>query len=96
MIIRWTNRASRDVGRLSNFLSPVASETAAKVAQALISAPNRLIIFPRVGQRVESFISKEIRKLSINDYIMHYEIVGEDILILRIWHSREDRSLEEV
>lgn len=96
MIIRWTNRASRGVGRLSNFLSPVASETAAKVARTLTSAPNRLIIFPRVGQRVESFASKEVRKLSINDYVMHYEIMGEDILILRIWHSREDRAFEEV
>lgn len=66
------------------------------MARTLTSAPNRLIIFPRVGQRVESFASKEVRKLSINDYVMHYEIVGEDILILRIWHSREDRAFEEV
>ena len=94
MKVRWTNRASRDVGRLSGFLAPVAPETAAKVAQALTRSPNRLIDFPRVGQRAEGHINKEVRKLTVGQYIMHYEILGEEIIVLRIWHSREDWSFD--
>ncbi len=92
MIVRWTNRASRDVGRLSGFLAPVAPVSAAKVAQALTVAPNRLIDFPRVGQPAEGYTDKEVRKLTVGQYIMHYEIMGEEVIILRIWHGREDRS----
>jgi plasmid stabilization system protein ParE len=93
--IRWTKRASRDVGRLSGFLAPVAPAVAASVAQLLTSAPNRLLGFPRIGERVESYMVKEVRKLSVNQYVMHYEIKDNEILILRIWHSREDRSFGE-
>ena len=91
MIVRWTNRASRDVGRLGGFLAPVAPVTAAKVAQTLISSPNKLIDFPRIGQRAEGYSTREVRRLIVSHYVMHYEIIGNEIVILRIWHSREDR-----
>ena len=92
MIVRWTKRASLDVGRLSGFLAPVAPATAAKVAQTLTMSPNKLIAFPRIGERAESYSDKEIRKLTVGQYVMHYEILGEEIIVLRIWHSREDRQ----
>ena len=94
MIVRWTKRASRDVGRLSGFLAPIAPVTAAKVAQTLTMSPNRLIDFPRVGQPAEGYTNKEVRKLTVGQYIMHYEILGDGIIILRIWHSREDWSFD--
>ena len=58
----------------------------------LTRAPNRLRDFPRVGERVESEAGVEIRRLGVGSYVMHYEIAGDEILILRVWHAREDRS----
>ncbi len=77
--------------RLHAFLVQVAPETAVQLTQMLTRSPNRLRDFPRVGERVESEEAIEIRRLSVGNYVMHYEIAGDEILILRVWHAREER-----
>ncbi|MBO7381622.1 MAG: type II toxin-antitoxin system RelE/ParE family toxin, partial [Neisseriaceae bacterium] len=32
-----------------------------------------------------------VRKFLIGKYEMHYEIQNDNIIILRIWHTKEDR-----
>ncbi len=91
MKIKWSHSGSRDVIRLHAYLAQVAPESAAKVTQMLTRAPNRLRDFPRVGERVESEDTVEIRRLSVGHYVMHFEITGDEIVILRVWHAREER-----
>ena len=46
---------------------------------------------PRIGERLEEFEPRDVRRIQIGHYEMRYEIVDSTIYLLRIWHTREDR-----
>ena len=91
MKISWTNKALSDLARLYEFLAPVNKPAAARIVQNLASAPNLLLTNPRIGERLEEFDPREVRKLLIQHYEMRYEIQESTIYILRLWHTRENR-----
>lgn len=96
MKIIWTPEGASDIIRLHAFLATVDSDAAAKVAQMLQQTPNKLIAFPRMGQRFETLAPRDIRKLKVGNYEMRYEITGDEIHILKIFHGREHRPFEVV
>lgn len=94
MKIRWTHKASSDLVRLHEYLSPVAPDAAARVTQQLVHAPNRLLDYPRIGEKLEAYEPREVRRIIVGDYELRYEIAAATIFILRLWHHRENRSFE--
>lgn len=94
MRIKWTSKASSDLVRPHQHLSPVAPEAAVRVVQQLACAPDRLIEYPRLGEKLEAYEPREVRRIIVGNYEMRYEIAGETISILRLWHCRENRSFE--
>ena len=92
MIIRWTASAAADLARLHAFLAPVAPEAAARITQQLAHAPNRLRDFPRLGERLDAYTPREVRRILVGHYELRYEIAGGDLFILRLWHTRENRG----
>lgn len=94
MKIQWTSKASSDLLRLHEHLRPVAPEAAARVVQQLAQAPDRLLDYPRLGEKLEAFEPREVRRIIVGNYEMRYEIAGGAIVILRLWHCRENRSFE--
>ncbi|HXA24566.1 MAG TPA: type II toxin-antitoxin system RelE/ParE family toxin [Acetobacteraceae bacterium] len=46
---------------------------------------------PRLGPRLDDFAEREVRRLFVGDYELRYEIRGEVIIIVRLWHPRENR-----
>lgn len=93
--VKWTSRATSDLVRLHDHLQPVAPEAAARVVQQLTRAPDRLIDYPRMGEKLEAYEPREVRRISVGNYELRYEIVTGSIFVLRLWHSRENRSLED-
>lgn len=91
MRLRWTEKALSDLTRLHQFLEPVNARAAANVVQALVKAPDRLLEHPRIGERLEQYDPREVRRLRVGNYEMRYEIRDSTIFILRIWHTRENR-----
>ncbi|WP_070932654.1 type II toxin-antitoxin system RelE/ParE family toxin [Edaphosphingomonas haloaromaticamans] len=94
MKIQWTSKASSDLVRLHEHLSPVAPEAAARVVQQLAHAPDRLLDYPRIGEKLEAYEPREVRRVIVGNYEMRYEIAAGTIFILRLWHCRENRSFE--
>lgn len=94
MKIQWTSRASSDLLRLHEHLQPVAPDAAASIVQQLAHAPNRLLDYPRLGEKLEAFEPREIRRITVGNYEVRYEIARGTIFILRLWHCRENRSFE--
>ena len=94
MKIRWTGKASSDLVRLHEHLRPVAPEAAARVVQQLARAPEKLLDFPRLGEKLEGFEPREVRRIVVGSYELRYEVDGPTIFILRLWHSRENRRFE--
>lgn len=91
MELKWTNKAVADVARLYEFLAPVNRGAAASTVQALTSAPTNLLANPRIGEKLEEFEPREVRRLLIGHYELRYEIQESTIYVLRLWHTREDR-----
>ncbi|GGD93681.1 plasmid stabilization system protein ParE [Rhizobium sp. BK591] len=91
MEVKWTNKAVSDVTRLYDFLSPVDRRAAARTVQALTAAPARLLEQPRLGERLEEFDPREVRRILVGRYELRYEIQQSTIYVLRLWHTREDR-----
>ena len=94
MKIQWTSKASSDIVRLHEHLSPVAPEAAVRVVQQLGRAPDRLLDYPRIGEKLEAYEPREVRRIIVGNYEMRYEIAAGTIFILRLWHCRENRSFE--
>jgi plasmid stabilization system protein ParE len=94
MKIQWTRKASSDLLRLHEHLRPVVPEAADRVVQQLAHAPNRLLDYPRLGEKLEAFEPREVRRIIVGNYEMRYEIASGTIFILRLWHCRENRSFE--
>lgn len=91
MELRWSSKAVADLARLHDFLAPVNPRAAARVVQALTAAPSRLLEHPRIGEKLEEFEPREVRRILAGNYEMRYELRGATIYVLRIWHTREDR-----
>ncbi|MBY5542956.1 type II toxin-antitoxin system RelE/ParE family toxin [Rhizobium leguminosarum] len=91
MEIKWTSKAVSVVARLYDFLAPVDRLAAARTVQALTKAPARLLEQPRLGERLEEFDPREVRRILVGRYELRYEIQQSAIYILRLWHTREDR-----
>lgn len=91
MELKWTSKGLSDLARLYDFLAPVNQSAAARAVQALVAAPASLLANPRIGERLEEFEPREVRRILVGKYEMRYEIQESTIYVLRLWHTREDR-----
>lgn len=91
MTIKWTSKALSDLVRLYEFLAVKDRLAAARTAQLLSAAPDRLMDQSRIGEKLEEFDPREVRRIVVGRYEMRYEIQESVIFVLRIWHTREDR-----
>lgn len=92
MKVRWTGKAVSDLARLNDFLRPVAPEAASRVVAQLARAPDRLVEFPRLGEKLEAYEPREVRRIIVGDYELRYEIDAGTLFVLRLWHCRENRT----
>ncbi len=91
MDVKWTTKALSDLARLYDFLASVDKRAAARTVQALAASPARLMDHPRVGEKLEEFEPREVRRVIVGHYEIRYEIRESTIYILRAWHTREER-----
>jgi len=91
MHVKWTSKALSDLNRLFEFLALVNRQAAAKTVQSLTAAPIRIIDQPRIGERLEEFEPREVRRLLVGHYEMRYELNNDVLYVLKIWRTREQR-----
>ncbi|PKG95963.1 type II toxin-antitoxin system RelE/ParE family toxin [Paraglaciecola sp. MB-3u-78] len=91
MEIKWTEKSLSDLSRLYAFLASVNKQAAATTIQSLTAAPKKVIHQPRLGEKLEEYEPREVRRLLVGHYEMRYEIEGNYFYVLRIWHTREHR-----
>ncbi len=93
MELQWTNKAMSDLVRLYEFLAPVNKPAAIKVVRSLTHGVTRLIDNPRLGESLHQFEPRDVRRPQLGHYEVRYEIQESTVFILRLWHTREDRSV---
>lgn len=91
MELKWTSKALSDLARLYDFLAPINKPAAVRIVQTLADAPNSLLPNPRIGERLDEFEPREVRRILVGHYEMRYEIQESTLYILRLWHTRENR-----
>ena len=91
MQLKWTSKALADLARLHDFLALVNRSAAAHTVQSLTAAPTNLLTNPRIGEKLDEFEPREVRRILVGHYEMRYEIQESTIYLLRIWHTREER-----
>ena len=91
MELRWTSKALSDLTRLHEFLAAANKPAAARAVRTLTAAAGTLVSNPRIGERLDEFEPREIRRVQVGRYEECYEIAQATIYVLRLWHTREDR-----
>jgi plasmid stabilization system protein ParE len=89
--LRWTTKAHSDLVRLHEFLQPVNPAAAERAVRHLVAGAKRIPAHPRLGMRLPEFAPREVRRILIGDYEIRYEIAERDVIVVRIFHTREDR-----
>jgi plasmid stabilization system protein ParE len=91
MKVYWTESGRSNLLRLHDFLAPVNARAAARVIESLTAATGRLPEHARIGEALEQYRPREVRRIFVGRYEMRYEIRDDGLYVLRIWHTRETR-----
>ena len=91
MHLKWTSKALSDLTRLYDFLMSVNKPAAVRTVKALVAATAGLLANPRIGEKLDEFAPREVRRILTGRYEIRYEIRDSTIYVLRLWHTREDR-----
>lgn len=91
----WLPKAVEDLERLYHFLHLHNREAASRASLRIVEAVQKLSVFPKIGKAVRIEGRQAIRELYIpfgqNGYWLRYALTATEIIIVRIWHGREDR-----
>jgi plasmid stabilization system protein ParE len=89
----WSPTASQDLERHYNFLLTQDAITATKAVQKIIKTGGSLAQSPYRGAVVQQ--KAGLRKLLVSfgkyGYVIHYTVIEEEVVILRVYHGRENR-----
>jgi len=89
--LRWTPASVRDLTRLRAFVGK-DSQTAARVADRLRVAAAMLRQQPLIGPAATPVdFRTQIVGFGAGSYVLRYRVDPDAIVIMRIWHSREER-----
>jgi plasmid stabilization system protein ParE len=91
MRLVWTHRASSDLHRLHRFLARHSVRAATDRTRRIRAGALPLEEMPRLGAKVEGVDEPETRRIFVAEYEVRYQIIGEQVFILRVFHTREDR-----
>ena len=92
--IEWSLDALADLDRFAIFLHEHHPEIAAVVAETIIDKAQVLSAFPKLGRAIAG--REEYRQLVLQvlnaPYVFQYRFDGSRLIILRIFHGREQRT----
>ncbi len=89
----WLEEALDDLNRINTFLAEKNLEAASRALNAIISATRNLQNYPEIGKPYEEDIHyRELHvPFGVRGYVIHYRLVDDTAVIIRVWHAREER-----
>ncbi len=90
----WRERALSDVDRLYQFIHEKSPEAASRAAHVILRGSLHLETTPKLGRPMSDTSGR--RELFIpfgsSFYVIRYFLDSDDtVVIVRVWHSRENR-----
>lgn len=94
--LEWLPEALSDLARLRDFIHVHNPEAAQRAARRIREAARKLLELPFIGRPVLDVDLPELRDLFIpfgqGGYWMRYVATDNKIIIIKIWHGRENRD----
>ena len=90
MKLRFSRSAVDDLKRLRQFIAEKNRPAAQRMAEYLVRKINNLCHQPNMGVLVGDKLNPRLRDLIIKDYKIRYLADDREVLILKIWHQKED------
>ncbi len=90
MKLRFSRSAVDDLKRLRQFIAEKNPPAAQRMAEYLVRKINNLCHQPNMGVLVGDKLNPRLRDLIIRDYKIRYLADDREVLILKIWHQKED------
>lgn len=93
MNVVWLPEADADVQRLFDFLLELDPKAAEKAMRAIRDASQSLFDHPRAGRPMEDETGRRewFVPFGAGAYVLRYMVLDEDVVVIRVWHSREKR-----
>ncbi len=88
--IFWTREALRDLELIGDYLLELAPSAATPQLARLVDAMEPVASFPRMGRVVPEFGLEHLRELVVDNFRIVYEIGGETVYVLSIFHAAMD------
>lgn len=93
MKIEWSVEALADLSRFAEFLNQHFPSLAPIVAREIIEKTQSLADHPRMGRPIAG--REEYRQIVMQvlnaRYVFQYRVEGERLVMLRVFHGREER-----
>lgn len=94
MRLRWLPETWDDIERLFRFLEDKNPAAAKRAVDLIIKGADNLLDTPELGARMND--NSHRRELYLpfgaGAYVLRYRLDDDDIIIIRVWHSRERRG----
>lgn len=90
----WLPEALEDVIRLRSFLEDKSLEAANRAAIVIRNGAKTLANFPAIGKPMNEGTGRRelLLPFGAGNYVLRYIIEREIIVIIRVWHSKENRD----
>ena len=88
MNLRFSRRAVRDIERLHRFIAEKNPAASKRMQRRLLASIQILLDQPLAGHALDEI---PIREWISDDVIVHYRASEDELLVLRLWHGKEDR-----
>ena len=89
----WLPAAIDDIQRLFDYLVPLDAGAAQRAVQVILEGADQLFEAPEPGRPMSDDTRR--RELSLpfagGAYVLRYRIHAATVVIIRVWHSREQR-----
>ena len=93
MGLRFSKESTEDLKRLRDFIGQKNPAAAQRIANELLLGMEKLKVYPEIGLEVDrAFDPKRIRDLFVGKYTVRYLIGDGEIVILRVWHGKENEK----
>ncbi|HEX4855691.1 MAG TPA: type II toxin-antitoxin system RelE/ParE family toxin [Limnobacter sp.] len=89
--IRWSAQSEADMQRLARFLGEKSETLSKKTILRLIAFTEKLQIHPCLGEQLFDYKQTEVRRFVVDQYEIRYRVKKQELLVLRVWHTREQR-----
>jgi plasmid stabilization system protein ParE len=90
----WFEEAVQDIARLRLFLETKNPRAARRAARCILDGAKMLQHHPEAGAPMGDGRRELFLPFGDSAYVLRYRLDGDDVLIIRVWHGREQRHDE--